>query len=34
LFGFSLLVSTFNPSGNLESVALFGINVTFLFELL
>ena len=34
LFGFPLLVSTFNSSGNLESVTFFGINVTVLFELL
>jgi len=34
LFGFPLLVSTFSSSGSLESVTLFGINVTFLFELL
>jgi hypothetical protein len=34
LFGFSLLVSTFDSAGNLESVTLLGINVTFLFELL
>ena len=33
LFGFPLLVSTFNSSGNLESVTFFGINVTVLFEL-
>ncbi|HTU92465.1 MAG TPA: immunoglobulin domain-containing protein [Gemmataceae bacterium] len=32
VFGFPLLVSTFNSSGNLESVTLFGINVTVLFE--
>jgi hypothetical protein len=33
LFGIQLLVSTFDSSGNLESVTLFGINITFLFEL-
>jgi len=32
-FGIPLLVSTFNSSGNLESVTLLGINVTILFEL-
>lgn len=30
-FGFPLLVSTFNSSGNLVSVTLFGFNVTFIF---
>jgi probable HAF family extracellular repeat protein len=34
LFGFPLLVATFDASGNLESVILFGIDVTLLFELL
>ncbi|MHB1424226.1 MAG: beta strand repeat-containing protein [Gemmataceae bacterium] len=34
VFGFPLLVANFSPSGGLESVTLFGINVTFLFELL
>jgi uncharacterized repeat protein (TIGR03803 family) len=33
-FGIPLLVSTFDSSGKLESVTLFGINVTALFELL
>jgi hypothetical protein len=32
-FGIPLLVSTYDGSGNLTSVTLFGINVTFLFEL-
>jgi hypothetical protein len=32
LFGFTLLVSTYDASGNLESVSLLGFNVTFLFE--
>ncbi len=31
LFGIPLLVSTFDSSGNLKSVSLFGINITFLF---
>lgn len=31
LFGFHLFVSTFDASGNLMSVTLFGFNVTFLF---
>jgi len=30
-FGFPLLVATFDHSGNLDSVDLFGIDVTFLF---
>ncbi len=34
LFGIPLLVSTFESTGNLESVLLFGFNVTALFELL
>jgi uncharacterized repeat protein (TIGR03803 family) len=34
IFGIPLLVSTFDSSGNLESVTLFGINVTALFEML
>ena len=33
-FGIPLLISTFDPSGHLESVYLLGINVTLLFELL
>jgi hypothetical protein len=33
-FGIPWLVSTFDSSGNLESVTLLGINVTILFELL
>ncbi len=33
LFGISLLVSTYDGAGNLESVTLFGTNVTSLFEL-
>jgi hypothetical protein len=33
-FGIPLLVSTFDSSGHLESVFMFGINVTLLFELL
>jgi uncharacterized repeat protein (TIGR03803 family) len=33
-FGFPLLVATFDSSGDLESVTLFGINFTLLFELL
>jgi hypothetical protein len=33
-FGFPLFVSTFDSHGDLESVYLFGINVTALFELL
>lgn len=33
IFGIPLIVSTFNHAGNLMSVTLFGINVTFLFEL-
>jgi hypothetical protein len=32
-FGIQLLVSAFDSSGNLESVTLFGMNITFLFEL-
>jgi parallel beta-helix repeat protein len=32
LFGIQLLVATFDQSGNLESVTLFGVNVTFLFK--
>ena len=32
LFGFPLLVATFDHSGNLESVELFGFDVTLLFE--
>ena len=31
VFGIPLLVSTFGASGNLESVTLFGFNITFLF---
>jgi hypothetical protein len=31
VFGIPLIVSTFDSSGNLESVTLFGINITFLF---
>ncbi len=31
-FGIPLLVSTFNSSGDLTSVTVFGINITFLFE--
>ena len=34
IFGFPLLVSTFDSSGNLKSVLWLGINVTALFELL
>lgn len=34
IFGFPLLVSTYNGAGNLVSVTLFGIDVTLLFELL
>ena len=33
LFGIPLLISTYDGSGDLMSVTLFGINVTFLFEL-
>jgi hypothetical protein len=33
IFGIPLLVSTYDGAGNLESVTLFGINVTALFEL-
>jgi len=33
LFGIPLLVSTYDGSGDLTSVTLFGINVTSLFEL-
>ena len=33
LFGIPLLVSTYDGSGDLMSVALFGIDVTALFEL-
>jgi hypothetical protein len=32
IFGFPLLVATYNSAGNLLSVELFGIDVTFLFE--
>jgi RHS repeat-associated protein len=32
LFGIPLFVATFNSSGGLTSVTLFGINITFLFE--
>jgi hypothetical protein len=32
LFGIPLFVATFDSSGGLESVTLFGINITFLFE--
>jgi len=31
LFGFAPLASTYDSSGNLESVTLFGFNITFLF---
>ena len=31
IFGIALFVSTFDSHGNLVSVDLFGINVTFLF---
>jgi hypothetical protein len=34
IFGFPLLISTYDVAGNLMSVTLFGMNVTFLFELL
>jgi hypothetical protein len=33
IFGIPLLVSLYDGAGNLESVTLFGINVTALFEL-
>jgi hypothetical protein len=32
-FGFPVLVSHFSPTGQLESVTLFGIDITFIFEL-
>ena len=32
LFGIPLLASTYNSSGGLQSVTLFGINITFLFS--
>lgn len=34
IFGITLFVSTYDSSGNLMSVTLFGINITILFELL
>jgi hypothetical protein len=32
IFGIPLLISTYDGAGDLTSVTLFGINVTFLFE--
>ncbi len=34
IFGFPLLISTYDGAGNLMSVTMFGMNVTLLFELL